>query len=193
MTAAPGGLRLLPRSAGCSVLPPSQHALRLGVAASSIHRASCSDTLALFPPLLVLSLKFKASETQTGHVVPPRAQHQHRWCTLRCPQPAERCRRGQGTGDGAAPAPGLPGVWCHCRCSSCPGGAARCGAGCVPGVAIEMSVPAAAAALQTLGQPQPGAQHLPRPEPEVWGRQLLSSEMCPCCALGQQQHGNGQY
>lgn len=60
------------------------------------------------PPPLVLSLKFKASETQTGHIVPPRAQHQHHRCTLRCPQPAERCRRGQGTGDGAAPAPGLP-------------------------------------------------------------------------------------
>lgn len=45
-----------------------------------------------------------------------------------------------------------------------------------------MSVPAAAAALHNLGQPQPGAQHLPHPEPEVWGWQLLSSEMCPCCA-----------
>lgn len=32
-------------------------------------------SLALFPPLLVLSLKFKASETRAGHVVPPRAQH----------------------------------------------------------------------------------------------------------------------
>lgn len=111
--------------------------------------------------------------------------------TLRCPEPAERCRRGQGTGDGAAPAPGLPGVRCRCRPQQLPwrSCSVRCragrAAGCVPG-SCHRDVGAGCRSRAA----EPGAASAQSPRRGAGGSSPLRRARA-VLAAGQQQHRAG--